>query len=814
MTAAFTSPVLTGSRVSHYAVGERLGAGGMGEVYRARDTRLERDVALKFLHHAADAGPDRARLLREARAASALRSPAIAALFDIGEHDAIPFIVMELVEGEPLSARIARGPLAVDDAVAIASQVADALDEAHGHGIIHRDIKSANVMVDARRRVKLVDFGLAKMFEARDRGALALTSEQTAAGTVMGTFAYMSPEQIRGRSSLDARTDLFSLGIVLYEMLAGRLPFDGATITDVTDRILNAEPEALARFNYGLPESLEAIVRKALTKDPALRYQSARELHVDLQRVAREIERRETQGLRRSTRGDTALEHQSGGGRRISGPSAAVPAIAVMTFSNITRESADDWIGMGIAETVTADLKKVRGLGVIGRTQVFDAIKHLSGPSLERVEESLAIDIGRRLGATWVVGGGYQRLGPMIRITAACADVRTGELVRSVKVDGRVEDIFALQDRIVCELSAGLDLTLRPAELEAIGRDETGSLEAWEAFSRGMLHLRLATRESLERAVSLFEQALGHDPEYASAWALLGVTYMLQGTFLAERPLLHKAVEACARALAIDPDNGYALSALGSAYVNLDRTDEAIAVLTRAVDLEPTNVLARGTLARALWVGKGRFDEGIDVLRRALGHNADAGYLRQQLALLLAIRGDLPSAAVEAERAVALQESLKSGTDGVQLVGSYLRLGYVRYRQGDYAAAIALYDRERAFLARHDHALAERLGIEIPQKLSAAWWRSDNRAKADEAFAEVVSKFEGRRARGTDDPFTTYYVASLHALRGEEAAAMRLLGEAVSALPALNRARARLDPDFDPIRRSAAFAALVDESER
>jgi tetratricopeptide (TPR) repeat protein len=189
----------------------------------------------------------------------------------------------------------------------------------------------------------------------------------------------------------------------------------------------------------------------------------------------------------------------------------------------------------------------------------------------------------------------------------------------------------------------------------------------------------------------------------------------------------------------------------------------------------------------------------------------DAGYVRQQLALLLTLRGDLAAAAEESEKAVALQESLKSGTDGVQLVGSYVRLGYVRYRQGRYGDAVALYERERAFLARHDHALAERLAIEIPQKLHAAWWRSEDRVKADQAFAEAVSLFEARRARGTDDGFTNYYVASMYALRGAEEDAVRLLDEAITALPALNRARARIDPDFDPIRQGPGFRALVDE---
>ena len=595
-------------------------------------------------------------------------------------------------------------------------------------------------------------------------------------------------------------------------MLAGRLPFDGATLTDVADGILNAEPPALARFNYAIPAALDGIVRKAMSKDVALRYQSARELHIDLQRVARERDRHESGRHRADARQSTGIA-RAPEMQPVSGPMATVPAVAVMTFSNITREPGDDWMGIGIAETVTADLKKVRGIGVIGRTQVFDAIKHLSDASLARMEESLAIDIGRRLGATWIVGGGYQRVGPMIRITAECADVRTGELVRSVKVDGRVDDIFALQDRIVRDLSQGFDVSLRPADLEAIAGKETESIAAWEACSRAMMHLRLATRESMERAIVLFEQALGHDPGYATAWALLGTTFMLQGTFLTEPALLDRAIDAFTRALAIDGRNMYALTGMGGVYVGLGRVDEAITLLTRAIELEPSNVMARGTLARAHWVGKGQFDEGIRILTRALADNTENGYLRQQLALLLTLQGDLTRAEEEAGRAIALQESLKSGADGVQLVGSYVRLGYVRYRQGRYAEAAALFERERAFLHTHNHALAERLSIEIAQKLSAAWWRSDDRGKSDAAFADAVAAFEARRARGTDDAFTTYYVASLYALRGDEGAAVRLLSEAIAKQPQLNRARARIDPDFDPIRQRPAFRELLEGGE-
>ncbi|HQZ38230.1 MAG TPA: serine/threonine-protein kinase, partial [Vicinamibacterales bacterium] len=276
---------LPGRSILQYRVIDRLGAGGMGQVYLAEDTRLGRRVALKFLAASVDASPEaRARLVREAQVAARLRSPHVAVAYDLLEHEAGLFIAMEYVEGELLSARIARGPLSVPDSLDIAMQVADALDEAHGLGVIHRDIKSANLMITGRQLVKVLDFGLAKPTPSRD--VHATQASLTMVGMVVGTLNYMPPEQLRA-GQVDHRADLFALGVVLYEMLTGRLPFAGDSMVDVADRILNREPEAMGRYSYSVPAEVETIVRKALEKAPAFRYQSAREFYADLSRARR-----------------------------------------------------------------------------------------------------------------------------------------------------------------------------------------------------------------------------------------------------------------------------------------------------------------------------------------------------------------------------------------------------------------------------------------------------------------------------------------------------------------------------------------------
>ena len=384
---------MIGTTVQHYRIGERLGAGGMGEVYRAEDVRLGRPVALKFLPHGLKSDPEsRARLLNEARAASMLRSPNIAVTYDIGEQGGTDFIVMEYVDGELLSSRVANGPLPVREAVDAGMQVADALDEAHSRGIVHRDIKSANLMRTARGLVKVLDFGLAKFLPTRSSDVTQ--AQMTMAGMVVGTVSYMAPEQALGRS-IDHRADLFSLGVVLFELLTGRMPFEGSTPTEIIDHILHEVPPPVSRFTTGVPGSLDAVVARALEKDPVFRYQTARALHADLREVAADI--------------DGAPRAPSS---RSIAAAAAAPvdhSVAVMTFANITREPADDWIGTGIAETVSSDLKNIHGLTIIGRARVYDALRNLSTDA--HLNDSLAIDIGRRLGATWVVVGGFQKIG-------------------------------------------------------------------------------------------------------------------------------------------------------------------------------------------------------------------------------------------------------------------------------------------------------------------------------------------------------------------------------------------------------------------
>ena len=762
---------LEGQTLLQYRVVRRLGGGGMGEVYLAEDTRLQRPVALKFL--TADARHDeasRARLMREARAASALRSPNIAVTYDVGEYDGGLFIAMEYVEGENLAERIARGPLPVREAVDIAAQLADALDEAHAQHIVHRDIKSANLIQTRRGLLKVLDFGLA-MIDQPSGAALQVTSP----GLIVGTVAYMSPEQLMG-GPVDGRTDLFSAGVVLYEMLAGRLPFGAGTLTEVSDRILHQEPESLARLNYAVPEPLEAVVRKALAKNPAFRYQAARELYIDLHHVARRLEGAESTVV-------TASPVAVSTGER---------SIAVLTFANVTREPADEWIGTGIAETVTADLKNVHGVAVIGRAQIFELLKNATGA----IDEQQAIEIGRRLGAWWVVSGAYQRLGNRIRITANLLEVLRASLVRTVKIDGRVDEIFELQDRLVFEVSRGLDLKLGREEAAAIERDETTSVEAFEAYSRGVVNLRSAGRDAIDRAISLFERAVTLDPHYAAAWAALGGAYNLKGTFLSLPDVQHQAIERLRRALQLNAGLVNAHVWLAQSLQALGQVDEALGELRTAEQLDPQNADVHQALARAYWMWRGMVPEGIQELRKAIALNDEAGYSYLQLSFLESLLGNLDAAEADARRAIELQERAMSGTEGLLIVGAHARLGYVHYLRGELDAAYTEYRRELQFLTSSDHALRERTLIELHQKLSAV---HGARGEQDEArrFGDLAIDGLARRvAAGADDPATRYYVAAVFAQRGDIEQTSRHLQLPLSRLPDFTRWRLPRDVDF------------------
>ena len=594
---------MEGQRIGPYEVLQEIGRGGMGEVYKARDTRLGRQVALKFLPSSFRDDLDRrARLLTEARAASSLHSPHIAAIHDIGEHEGRTFIVMEYVEGESLSQKLKAGALALSEAIDIVMRIAEALEEAHVRGIIHRDIKSSNLVVTPRGQVKVLDFGLAKVIQPLGVGIAnaesALTTQpETTPGMVMGTVHYMSPEQARGLA-VDARTDLFSLGVVLYEMVTGRLPFEGETSSDVLAAILQRDPEPLARHCSEVPVKLEQIVGRCLEKDLQRRYQTASELREAVERLRHDV--------------------STGSWKTSLLAATAEASVAVLPFTNMSADPENEFFADGITEEIINALTQIENLHVAARTSAFS----FKGKHLD-----LRI-VGERLNVKTVLEGSVRRAGNRIRIMAQLINVADGYHLWSERYDRELKDVFEVQDDISHAIADRLKVSLDSGRQAAV-KPGTSNLEAYQLYLKGRALLYRRGTDIL-RAAKCFERAVGLDAHYALAWSGLADARNMIGLYGLERPetTMPQAKQAATRAIALDPALAEAHCSLACVSMLHDwEWNKAEAEFCRARELNPRYLqnLDWYAVFYLVW-SQGRFDEGIAVARQAVEYDPLSGY--------------------------------------------------------------------------------------------------------------------------------------------------------------------------------------------
>ena len=815
-------------RISHYRILKKLGAGGMGEVYLAEDLNLGRQVAVKVLNHELTTNPEHLRRFeREARAASALNHPNILTVYEIGQADGAHFIATEFIEGESLSQRMKRGAIALTEVLDIGIQIASALAAAHEARIVHRDIKRDNIMVREDHLVKVLDFGLAKLVQ-RDatevsHDAVTRALLKTTPGVVMGTAEYMSPEQARGQE-VDERTDIWSLGVVLYRMVTGKTPFGGETMSDIIASILKTDPPPVVNETEPVPRELEQIINKALRKNREDRYQHIKDLLIDLKDCKQELAFSSRLGA--SVRREQPLSQASSSGavetskvtdvtdvrltsathklNKIMRPKLGVVAalcliglvtiaalayfryfaaadqtgidsLAVLPFVNDTGDSEMEYVSDGLSESLINNLSQLPGLKVIARSSAF----RYKGKNTD-VEE-----VARALGVNGILTGRVLRQGDNLQINVELMDARDKSQVWGGQYDSSARDLIAVQREIAREISRNLRLKLSATEQNRVGNLHTANTEAYELYLKGRFYWNKRTGESLTKSVEYFNQAIEKDPSYALAYAGLADAYIVIPFYsvVSAQDSYPRAKAAARRALELDDSLAEAHTALAAVLMNYDwNRPESTREFERAIELNPNYATAHHWYARENLTVMGQFDKALAEMRRA-----------QELdPLSLIINANYGKAYFNARRYDEAIQQLKKTIDiDPNFFVAHHYLGSAYAMKGAYAEALASYQRAHQLNASDPHVVA------LMGRLYAV---TRDRAKAMEAIAQLKSI-------SAQQYVADYNFALIYAALGEKDKAFESLEKSYRD-HTVDMLTLHYDPLIDNLRSDSRFADL------
>lgn len=812
-----------GSKLGPYEILAVAGMGGMGEVYRARDTRLGRTVALKILPPHLSATPElRQRFEREAQAISNLTHPNICTLYDIGHQQGVDFLVLEFLDGETLATRISRGPLPPEQALEVGRQIGRALHAAHESGVIHRDLKLENIILTATG-AKLLDFGIA--FWNADRSAESIAPSAatqpkalTDAGAVLGTVQHMSPEQLEGRA-IDARTDVFALGTVLYEMVSGKKAFSGPSTASVIAAILTGEPVSLRQLSPNVPTAFAKIVQRCLAKPPDLRFQSAKEVADSLDQI------HEKRNLR------FTFQWNSTSVRRIAililivlsaivflGRTQNKPApgktIAVLPFLNLSANPGDEYFSDGITEDVIAQISKVGDLKVISRTSVMQ-YKH-TNKSLREIAKELSV--------ANILEGSVQRSGDRVRIVGQLIDAERDQHLWAETYDRNMKDIFAIQSDVAQQIASALKAKLSPEEKQRIEKKPTENLAAYDFYLKGReSYFRLTNSEDNERAIGLFQKALELDPRFALAHAGLGDAYTTRVAYGMPLTWLNAAVSESRTAISLDPNLAEGYEALAYAMVFQGKFSQALAPAQTAVRLNPNYGRAAGVLGR-IYMLTGKLDQSLPWMQRYAELNPISANAMKFMGIIMMKLGEFQKAEKWFQKSIETdpeygesygwllllyleQDDWKNADEiGARIAklpaepGRHDVLGDLELQRGNYEKAIAYYEQviQEGGLENFGNA----------SRLAYAYLKTGKKELADETLDRAQEFDRKQIENGNEDGTLQIDLAEINTLRGNTAEALSRLQKAVDAgfigYPSIGHA-----PPLESLRRNPDFQRIV-----